>query len=738
MNRSTIRNKSGLLAAAVALVVLCAAAGDARAQWSRKWLNVGDFHHEYLSGGAEPENQAQQWNYPGLRTNVRSNRWKGLWVSALDWTDPQGKAWPIRTSHIGPRGLGIGEMFDISHEVISQFDKPRVEVDGLETFQRPVIVNKVEAAIKADRMVNSVINTSVGVTINRRAMQFAQEYNDDYHVVEYTLTNTGNIDDDPEVELPNQKLKQVYLVLLDRPTGNTPSGRGSNFPNSLDWGRYTMNDAVAPDINPQYGADFRAQFSWVGYTQERSQFHTLGNPIWYKVGDNPIRDDTLGRLGSANFVGTVILHADKYAHKPGEQAPDDIAQPRLMTYLNSDYSDLTTGNDHTDLNKMQLERDFINRGSFRDALAAPGSNPHSNPTHAWLVDKTGNFAASKNDPSLGIVGGFGYVNAYGPYDMEPGQEIKIVLAEGAAGLSDHAAYTIGRQYKLSGAKDDRLIEYDANKNGVIDANEKLTKNQWVMTARDSLFKLFRMARDNYNSGYALARPPKPPKAFNVRSGNDKITLTWEAFPGENPAGGWEVWRAANEYYGVPGAKSIQGAFGVPDSARVYSRIATLLASAKSFEDPSVQRGISYYYYLQAVGAANTNPVAGTPVGKPLKSSRYYTQTYEPAFLRRPAGNNMDEIVVVPNPYIIGSEANVRFGDKQDKIAFYGLPGAATIKIYTEIGELVTTLNHRDGSSDEFWYLLTSSRQLIASGLYLAVITNDETGEQVIRKILIVR
>ncbi|MEM8559931.1 MAG: fibronectin, partial [Bacteroidota bacterium] len=76
-----------------------------------------------------------------------------------------------------------------------------------------------------------------------------------------------------------------------------------------------------------------------------------------------------------------------------------------------------------------------------------------------------------------------------------------------------------------------------------------------------------------------------------------------------------------------------------------------------------------------------------------------------------------------------------------------------IDIYTELGELVDTLEHTDGSGDEFWDHTTTSRQTIVSGIYIAVITvtqdipdpNSESGgllyrngEQAIKKFVIIR
>ena len=139
-----------------------------------------------------------------------------------------------------------------------------------------------------------------------------------------------------------------------------------------------------------------------------------------------------------------------------------------------------------------------------------------------------------------------------------------------------------------------------------------------------------------------------------------------------------------------------------------------------------------------MGEVNTDPTGLTPTGVALKSGRYYTQTYLPANLKRKAGTSMKDIHIVPNPFHLGSEQEIRWPDKQDKLGFLDIPGYCTISIYTQLGELVTKIEHTDGSGDEFWDHTTSSRQVIASGVYIAVIEDTDTGETAIEKFVIVR
>ena len=61
-------------------------------------------------------------------------------------------------------------------------------------------------------------------------------------------------------------------------------------------------------------------------------------------------------------------------------------------------------------------------------------------------------------------------------------------------------------------------------------------------------------------------------------------------------------------------------------------------------------------------------------------------------------------------------------DIQDRIGFLNLPGLCRIDIYTELGEKVVTLDHTNGSGDEYWNGVTSFGQVVASGVYLAIVT----------------
>jgi hypothetical protein len=108
-----------------------------------------------------------------------------------------------------------------------------------------------------------------------------------------------------------------------------------------------------------------------------------------------------------------------------------------------------------------------------------------------------------------------------------------------------------------------------------------------------------------------------------------------------------------------------------------------------------------------------------------------------------AAEKMDNIYVVPNPYIGANEiepANKLSGQNRGerRIYFENLPMKCTIRIFTLSGELTATLEHDTGADNgrEFWNLLNHDGFSVAYGVYLAHIDAPGVGEKLIKFALI--
>ena len=168
----------------------------------------------------------------------------------------------------------------------------------------------------------------------------------------------------------------------------------------------------------------------------------------------------------------------------------------------------------------------------------------------------------------------------------------------------------------------------------------------------------------------------------------------------------------------------------------YYQIADLNLSdgnlANEYYDYTPVRGESYYYYIVSYDNGTNNPIEA---GIPLHSSPFYTRTNKPASLLKPPAETLEDIIIVPNPYNIRNRA-LTFANEPNKIMFFNLPEECDIKIFTERGDLVWEKHHK-GSGDDWWNLLTSSRQIVVSGVYIATFVTPD-GEKAIRKLVIIR
>ncbi len=737
--------------AVAATLLLLSTVDDAQAQFTTLWLDIGEYQHRYVESGALSEgataNTGLMW--PAIMRNAGHIRSRAFWIGVKDWTNPNGQSFEWYTSRMGPRDPGIEFSFPVLNELISRYDDPVVEVDGVVSFNRVAIVDQVDPSIIADRLVHTIYNMDVGVTTERWAYAWDNEFHDKFHIIEYVHTNTGNTDSDEEVELPDQTLNEVYFFRVHRYSAREQVRVASA---AQTWGKFSMPDQVG-DGHAEYPVDFTAWYLFYGFDPAVTQFgpgQNLGSPLWDDSNSRVAEGDSVGRIAGGSMQGRILLHADNTTTDESyircTAATADTCQPHTLGFQDQDEELTASGSSH----EAYYEFGILTR---ENPTRIPGGHSRMFPHYADRVEPSGEFWNPTGDASTGKQGGHANTVAYGPYQMAPGEDVRIIVAEGVGGLTFDAQFKIGRAFKRGGPdRGNKLIEYDADGDGAINmtpfnydevnnGSEIMTKNQWVLSARDSLFSTFVTARNVFNNSnnltsYPVPEAPRPPRSFSVFGRPDKVDLTWEAFSDGPQRTAWEIYRTSRFEDNIYG----NGCLNDLSLTCGYELIATVDANTTSYEDTDLVRGTDYYYYLQAVGAPQPDdPLAinGTPGGVPLRSNRYYTQTYQPANLKRAPGATVADFRVVPNPVNLGADQSVRF-DVEDRMAFFNIPGQCTIKIYTEIGELVHTIEHTDGSGDETWNLTTSSRQLLVSGIYIAVVEDLQTGDMSIQKFTVLR
>jgi hypothetical protein len=674
-----------------------------------QWMTVGSLHTLLSNYGNEYEigrtgrdaDQSDGCRWPGIYRSTDMQAWKGLWLGATNYSETYNGApvtWDAKVVHIGPRptvGKMAGESFPVLFQMISKYPQTLVNVDGTPTFSIQVNPDAVDPNLKYERIIDNVVNTPIGLTIHRKVIGSGQQFHDNYLIYDYVFTNTGIIDA-AGTKRANQTLNGVTLYFSNRwgvnkdaqPVIGDPIAYGKNCVNDVRGETATPGAAKYFSTNTDNN-DLRVSYAWHGnYPSYTRLDNSIGGPILTQAtGHMP--GDTIGRLAAYQFVGWATLHADKSTH----DTTDDRTQPSTTAYESSDGPWFKAGAmDQYNAPVMQQQMIMMTKG-------------HMLPRQA---DALGSILT---DPAMGTSGGMSTAIGYGPYTIAQSESLHIVIAEVAAGLTREAAVQIGRAYKSNPAPG-ALISY----NGI-----SKTKNDWVFTGKDSLFQTVRRAVANYASGYKIPQPPPPPLTFNVNSGAGKIHLEWTPPTDQSKIAGWQVWRAIGQY----------------DST--YYKVWEGPASATSYDDNYATIDAAYYYYLVSVGyPSDNNGVGATPSGA-LSCSRYYTQTYAPAYRRVAASPLLikSAVRIVPNPYNINTTSAALWPGQPEKVVFKNIPGICTIKIFSELGELINTVNHTRGDGSEDYFLTTSYGQKIVTGLYIAVIETP-SGERGIYKFVVIR
>jgi hypothetical protein len=136
-----------------------------------------------------------------------------------------------------------------------------------------------------------------------------------------------------------------------------------------------------------------------------------------------------------------------------------------------------------------------------------------------------------------------------------------------------------------------------------------------------------------------------------------------------------------------------------------------------FFDNDVINGVNYRYYIAAYDTGNG--IIGPLENGYSNNPNEMNNTVEVTPQAPVAAENLDKVVVVPNPYRIAEIWETGLNDHQ--IQFTNLPAEATIKIFNSSGELIRTIDHvgltSSAPSIAKWDLKNKYNQLTAPGVY---------------------
>lgn len=570
-----------------------------------------------------------------------------------------------------------------------------------------------------DQIVEATYKNILGVEVKRKVLVWSQTYNDNYIIIEVELTNVG-VD------------KQGIIV-----------------PDTLHNFYFSMNQGIANNYysngtNPSPSASERPKYDYVwqhyygarpGDSMRVFYFYSADDPT--APGDNmgsPVSSQN-GRLLNTYYTFYTILHASGQPYTDPSQDVNDPLQPRV-TYIGTEARIPNPGSGEDPYGSKNY---WAIRGGFSSSNLMPNSHPGTQ--HMINNDELGT-ANFSNFPG-GTIQAINSKNfsSFGPYTFPPNHKIKIVYAVGVSGIGEEASAEVGRKW-LNGTLEDPPNMPDPDK-GWLPSNfvfpSEATeidkrKDRWISMGKDSMLLTAWRAKWNFENNYQIPQAPPPPEYFHVTGSGDRgVILHWKNTAAENLSNfaGYRIMRRLTNQDTV----SYQ---------EIYSSGPEDKAIEHEFVDSTAISGVPFYYYIQSKAVIDENDPNADPTtrGKMMYSSRLWIPNL--IFINPPkfSTEDMSQIRIVPNPYNINDPlVKAYFSDRDRRqLNFYNLPRTVTIKIYTENGDLVKTIEHdkpNDNDGSEIWNMISDNQQVISSGVYIAVFQKPG-GEISYQKFVVVR
>jgi hypothetical protein len=708
-----------------AIVLFMAVVTSAHAQITieNAVIRLGRYQTAVASDGSPSSITSPGWTlHPG----------EGFWEKSIDplsylsidysmvtnWTDPDGKVWKYMLVAPNQEGSNIKapkklEDGKYMHNYV-RYPQTLVTVNGKVTSSadprgelNPTAINAQNTT--ADQLIESTALTNVGLEFRRKIYAWSHFQNNNFIIVDNIITNVGT------GWGPSQKVKMdfsTFKFMID--TVKLPVQTIHGFIFGLE--RVRPITYLGPkQLNREnwfehygfrQGDSLRMVLAYDGQIQAYS-FDSHGEPLQSKGGY------------LQNYMGQFVqlLHADK----TWDNTSDDITQPHYTSYGQSwnDGTPSIWGDTKVDIMYKWITDPATIGGPFYSGASIY-------PTlHQVNMDERG-YSMPRNVPLY-------YSYAYskvGPYELPPGKSIRVVYAMGIAGLSPEVAFQVGRDWFQGKCtfvgKNSSPLQRFANA-----TDNDWAKDQWVFTQIDSIHGAAARIKWNMDHNFNIPVPPPPLTSLTIQEQVGGIKLSWsnnaESFPTFE---GYRIYRA----------------MGASDTT-IYRLVAELSKTKGNLKteyiDQALDRGPDYYYYVTTFSIAS-GPNAYRQ-GEILESGMNYVEAFSPTrFVPKQglaSGHWQDSVRVVPNPFNLSAK-DVQFTTTPDKIMFVNLPPVCTIRIYSENGSLVKTIEHADGKSDEQWeqggqYMLTDGGQRVVSGIYIAHFQTP-TGESQFRKFVIVR
>ncbi len=332
-------------------------------------------------------------------------------------------------------------------------------------------------------------------------------------------------------------------------------------------------------------------------------------------------------------------------------------------------------------NSIDLSGPFTNLGSLEAQYAALKD-----------IRLTANYVSSYSDTAYMKKSRMWSLMSVGPYNILPGDSIRIVIAEIVDGVN-YAKAIDPQDYK---------------------------SNQIISESGSIFLNTAKRAQFTFDNNFTHPNPPAAPKFkvdYNRASRAVANIISWgteaenipDPYDGSKDLAGYIIYRSGYLPIGP----------WIPLDTVMKGDLRYLKGDIYTYMDSSVDIGKGYYYALTAFnkGRAIWKGVQTLTNVPPMETSIFANRTTTPFVATLPPTQSLDQVLVVPNPFVIG--AGFSQPGVEDKIQFVNIPNPCTIRIYTVRGDLVKTINAPVGTGAIVsWDQVTDYGQFVESGIYI--------------------
>jgi len=593
-----------------------------------------------------------------------------------------------------------------------RFTYPKMMVD-LDSLSVPGF-GEVNTAMLGDKSYDQIVEVTseniLGVTLNRKVMAWSNSLNDDYVIIDVEFTNISGDTLEPFYINVESNGENTY-----HSTGLNPRLRGEEeIQPSYTWQHYyggRVGDSLR--IFYEYSAD-----------DPDVEGDNMGNPA--------ITQD--GRITFPKFVWYSVLHASKAPYTNPGNDEDDFLQPKVTYLGKNNLIPYAEGSDEFGSKNFWAIRGEYSKFLPMSGETWPGTFHGINSDEAGSNDFSNLEAISKDNNNSKMY------SSFGPYIFHPGEKIRLVFAHGYSGLSLEKGKEIGKKWFTGTLEDPPNLPNDITgylpeafvfPDGATEMD--LRKDRWISTGIDSLMKSASRAKWNFDNDYKIPLSPPPLTDIEITGLGTGVELKWKDAAAE----------AMNNFAGYRIMRRVSNTDTV-FYEEIYNSDETDRADEHLYVDKSVIVGAQYYYYIQAKAKIDENDVRAHPStrGKIMYSNRVLHPNLTPVFPPYFSQEDLTKIRIVPNPYNINDPLLDQTGwtDRRG-LMFLNLPSEVKIKIFTENGDWVRTLNHYSPPTIKAgnlrWDMITRNQQVISSGVYIAVFETPD-GCTSFQKFLVIR